>query len=71
MAQQTKQGPWGVSMKLNPSFAGKVGVQIDGATTVVLGAQFDLVEIVSDGVNWHIIGRIGTVILLALLSGGS
>ncbi len=67
MAQQTRLGAWGVPMRLYGSFAGKVGTQIDGATTVVLGAQFDVVEIVSDGVNWHIIGRIGTAIALMLL----
>jgi hypothetical protein len=28
---------------------------IDGATTKVLSSQYDVVEIVSDGANWHII----------------
>jgi hypothetical protein len=28
---------------------------IDGATTKILSSQYDVVEIVSDGTNWHII----------------
>ncbi len=28
---------------------------IDGATTKVLSSQYDVVELVSDGANWHII----------------
>ena len=30
---------------------------IDGATTVVLNAQYDYVDIVCDGTGWHVIGK--------------
>jgi len=33
---------------------------IDGATTKTSGAQFDVLDIICDGDEWHIVGRIGT-----------
>lgn len=67
MALQSRQGPWGVPKSPYASFAGKVGVSIDGSSTIVLSAQYDAAILVSDGFQWHILARIGTAILLMLL----
>lgn len=67
MAVQSVPGPHGVPKSPYASFAGKVGVSIDGSSTVTLALQYDAAQIVSDGLQWHIIARIGTAILLMLL----
>lgn len=32
---------------------------IDGANSVALADQYDAVEVVADGTNWHVIARVG------------
>ncbi len=33
---------------------------IDGATSIDLGTQYDTIEVITDGENWHTVGKVGT-----------